>query len=395
MERAHLQKYVRETESVISAARQVRNALGRDPALVETAVDMLEQAASHHEHQGAQSRRFMFQALEDPALDVAEKETATEDALVEMLMDLEVANVLIAAGAASGEAGPPVEAKGLDEAVLRLENTMQAVQRSEDKAQATGAHGRRFAPDRDARGPRSIRSKDRAAAVNAYQSMAEEALDHIVKEASAVVTGIVADLKKLDSADVISAISELGQKSELLAGFGRLIRQGLDKIQKVIDGLVALLGAGNLKKVREQVGELWSRISEDGAIAGALRFVFGVDGTRRLVEETLRSDGLSHAQLDAASGELLALMDRFGSNMEIAARITKGITVSGSLLALIAVPQVTLVAASAYAMVLGGVVLLGLDYADSGRIFQRTRGVGRITIDLRSANGQTNGSAGR
>jgi hypothetical protein len=116
-----------------------------------------------------------------------------------------------------------------------------------------------------------------------------------------------------------------------------------------------------------------------------LKWAFGVEATRTHIAEILGSEGLERAALDEASNALSQLVIKFKENMAMAQGLTSAVTLAGTLLALtpLAGPELALVTASAYVLILAAVVLIGMDYADSGRILQRVRGVGEIADSVR------------
>src|SRR5439155_25859634 len=116
--RDSVSEYVSRTESVLYAAERLRDAL-RTPGSVEGAVDRLAGNARLHEEQAEGQRAFMFEEL-DVARDAAEASRSVDEVLAVALADLDVGNMLLAAGQAVGETPEPGDSATLDHAVRDL-----------------------------------------------------------------------------------------------------------------------------------------------------------------------------------------------------------------------------------------------------------------------------------
>jgi len=94
--------------------------------------------------------------------------------------------------------------------------------------------------------------------------------------------------------------------------------------------------------------------------------------------------------LDAASGALAALTERYRATARLIARILRAFTLLAATVALVALavagldPYLTAISAAVYLVVIGGVVLTARDYADSGHGLGRVRGVASIAGELAS-----------
>jgi hypothetical protein len=72
--------------------------------------------------------------------------------------------------------------------------------------------------------------------------------------------------------------------------------------------------------------------------------------------------------------------------MELARGLVAAVTLAGTILALTPLVGLglALAVASTYLVILASVILLGMDYADSGLVLRRVRGVGEIASSLHS-----------
>lgn len=385
---AYAVDYLRNTESVLYAGRRLRNLIDAAPATREYAVTGLERAAQQHESGGADYRAFMFSELETAsAEDKVMRERATEDALGSILADLQVANVLMAAGLAMGETGEKAEPRLLDDALLKLETTMRAVEQPLASPLTGGIQPGRFGFASLVTAPEVVESPDLPSAVETFKGRSEETLARLVNEAQGVATDAITALSKLDAAKVLEALSKLGDQVQEIGKIGRLVRHGVEKLQGAINALIGLLNSEALAGIKDQVEKMWNDVKEGKYVAQALEWVFGVKATRAYIAEILGSEDLKREALDEGTNDLDQLAITFEETMKMTQGIAAAVTLAGTVLSLtpLAGPELVLLAASAYVLILAAVVLIGMDYADSGRVLQSVRGVREIAASVRLA----------
>jgi len=380
--------YLLSTQSVLYAARRLRNLIDADRPTQEYAIARLERAAQQYDTGGTGYRAFMFSQLEGTAeAEKATRERLTEDTLASVLTDLQVANVLMTAGLTLGETGEKVEPRYLDEALLGLENTARTVERSLASPPAEGAQAGRFGFTEGTAAPEAVKSADLPAAIETFRSRSDETLTALVDEAQKVVTSGLTALSRIDQEKVLAALSNLGLRVEALPQVGRLFRQGVQKLEAAIGALIQLLGSEALAQIKAKVEEMWRKVREGEYVDQALEWAYGVKATRTHIAEVLGSEGLEREGVDQASNALDQLVVKFKESMALSRGLISAVTLAGPLLALtpLAGPELALLTASAYLLIVATVVLMGMDYADSGRILRRVRGVGEIASGLRPA----------
>jgi hypothetical protein len=380
----HTSELLSSTESVLHAGRRLGRLADASPAKLQYAITRLEQAALLHDAGGTGYRAFMFSELEaTPEEDKEKRERVTEDALVSILTDMQVANVLIAAGQTAGEMGERADPSHLNTALRSLENTAHAMERSLATPLAEGAEPGRFGFEETA-AAEPIQSADVPAAKGTFQDRVGETIDMLVQESQSVATNIFDALSKIDQEKVVSALSKLGLQIQELPKVGRLIRLGIEKLEKAFDALISLLGSEVLAQAKDKVKETWKKVQEGEHVSQALEWVFAVKKTRARVKEVMGVEGLQIEPLDKASDDLAKLAIRFKESMKMARSMMSTVTAAGAFLALtpLAGPTLALLTASLYTVILAGVILIGMDYADTGRILKRVRGVGEIVSSL-------------
>jgi hypothetical protein len=377
--------YLNNTQSVLNAGRRLRLVLAKDHARREYAITQLERAAQQQETGGEGYRAFMFSELETAEeADKQKRERVTEDILAGVLTDLNVANVLMAAGQTLGETGQETGAKTLDEALLRLENTTRIIEQSLPIPLSSGVEPGRFGFTELATELEVIKSADLPSAIESFRKRSNETLADFVDQSKEVVVSIVTGLSKLDASKVLGALSGLGEKIAELPRVGRLFNQGIDKLQSAIDALLRLLGSDLLKKVKAQVEKIWNDLKDGKYVSEPLEWAFGIEETRKEIEAVLLYQGLNEETLDEACKSVAELRIAFKETMGMLSGVVSAVSLAGTLLFMIpGIGQpLALTAASIYVVVLGTVVLIGMDYTDSGILLKRVRGVREIVKDL-------------
>jgi phage shock protein A len=389
-----LKAYVQQTESVADAGRELQRFLAADANTRAYSAEQLSEVAKRQTEKAAGFRAFMFAEGARPrAADKAAGDPATEELLASLLSEVQVANVLLAAGRAVGETDEPPQPELLDQALNQLEDTTQQFKQVLTGARAPGAEAQRFAfAGAVAKAPAPVQSPDLPAAIDTFRTQSEQTLAALVKEARGVVASVVETLKdnKL-SGKVLEALSQLGSQvlnAPQLGRLGNLVRQGLEKLSQAVDALIKWVGSDALAHIKGELGDLWAKVSGgEDLLTQLLTRVFGLEDTRTKITDVLALDGLAHAALDQSSTDLQQLAARFKQQMSIAGGVATAVAFTGTVLLLtpFAGVHLALLAASANVLIMAVVVLLGMDYADSGRILQRVRGVGEIAGSLRPA----------
>lgn len=380
--------YLTNTQSVLFAGRKLSDALNGDPAVAEFAVRRLERAAEQQTSGAAGYHAFMFaQADVSPRGAPQVQERVTEDMLASVLTDLDVANVLIAAGAARGEAGERADPALLDQALQRLDNSTRAMERAAASPLGAAASPGRFGFTDD-KPPDEVKSADLAAAVKTLRKRSDETLQSLLTDAQAAVSGAIKALANLDEEKVIAALRTLGVQVQDLPKVGRLLQQGVEKLKAAIDSLIRLLGSDALKQIKDKAEKVWKDIKEGKHIESALRWAFGVEGTQKRIAQVLGIETLQVAAIDKASNELPRLAIRFRETMKMLESVIAAVGLGGTLLSMVfsaAAPQIALAGATILAVILGGIVLFGMDYTDSRGVLRRVRGVGEIVKGVQTA----------
>jgi hypothetical protein len=369
-----MSEYVVRTESVLYAAERLRDAVTRGEA-IEVAAERLERSGRLHEEGAEMQRAFMFEQLDAAPSPTATSQTVDE-ALAVALADLDVGNVLLAAGQATGETGEERDVPTLNRAVRDLGRTTELLRRG---AQAAGG-ARQFAFE-DTGPDSSVESVDVSTALETYGARSKEALDDIVRGTADIAVSVIDQLSEVKLEDIGKAVSTLGE-SHALPRLGRLVRLGARKIEAAIQALVRLLGTDSVKRTRSAVERFVKQTRPNGVRAAVVEAILGVGETRAAVTSVLERREADGSALDRASEELARLRVSFAAKKRLLEGISAAITLAGALGSIIFGPPVALFAAAAFLLLLAGAFLLAMDFTDSRDILRRVRGVGEIAQSL-------------
>src|SRR5262249_55574416 len=187
---------------------------------------------------------------------------------------------------------------------------------------------------------------------------------------------------ELDQSKVSEAIDNLGKSVQIVEAAGRLIRRGLEKLKSVLDALSDLFGTDAMADVKAKVLDVWKKFTGDKTL---VRNIIGIPAAQKRVSDFAQRNGQEMSMLDALSRELALLEDKFQGKKNILSGLEKAIVLAMSMLAALQVfglwavaPWTVLVAAGAYAALIGGALLVGLNYTGARRFVGWVRGVCEI-----------------
>ena len=378
-------RYLLDTAAVLSAGRLIQNSLGEDLQTLDYAVTQLSEAAAKQGSGAKNYRAFMFSELEtSKSVSKENSERIGEDVIASVLADLQVANVLVAAGHAVGEVEGNARPELLEEALNDLDQIQPVIGKGLSTSMSKGSTPRRFNFSGSAITKKTFASADAESAIQTFKGVSDETLEKLVTGANEVASSVFTALKKLSPDAILEALNQLGGPVKTITGMvQRLIRQGIQKMKQAIDDLTRLIGNEAIKKVRDKVTEIW-KSHETGVVHQLLSKLIGVETTRTNITTILGTRPSDKAIVDAGSNEVAQLVQPYDNNIAIAKKIVNVISFGSSLLILtpLAGQKIALFAASSYFIILATVILIAMDYADSGKILQWVRGVGVIANSL-------------
>jgi len=295
-----------------------------------------------------------------------------EDSLRAILFDVQSANVLIAAGIATEI--PQPTSSPLAQALDQIEETQPGA--------ASPVISYLFASGS------VVNSPDLVSAKKSFRTDAQFSLDRVVTDAVDIIGSVLEQLKKLDPAQVVDAIENLGKPFEQAVAVGKLLQKGVDKLKNAVQSLLNLLGGGAFEEVKKQVSEIWTKLTNGEYARDILAWLFGVEQTMSRIDTILVSGSLDRTELDSASNAFRPLTDNFGNRMSlIKGMLGAVVLITGSLALLhVVAPWLPLALAGAYAALVGATVVIGMNYAGAGGILQWAKGVREIAESLAPAS---------
>ena len=343
--------------------------MAENPESRTFAIERLEGEAARQLGELAEVESQYFDAPD--GVDAAGFAAGDEDLLATALGQLEIGNTLVAAGQTLGEGGP-ANPSLLDGAVRELRSSASLLETQQGAAETVerGFETRRASPDL-------------AAATDRARTVAFSTLERLAEGSSVVIIdafGIVSDRAPGRAQE---ALQLLGEQAPQLGGEqwpGRLIRAGLKAIDKALATLRRIIPDHLYAAVRERIEDLWRRVERQEPGPALVGWLIGVEGVRRQVDEALGGQPLDVARLDDASDALEALSERFARNMQLVRRVVRAVAATGTLLSLagLAIPHLALVIAGAALLAAAAVVLLAMDYTDTGDLLRFVTGVRRV-----------------
>ena len=363
------------THAIILAGEDLQEALNRgDAAAVAWAVDDMEEAYARY-RQLAEAPQSMAAATRSGAPTTP----ATADPFAGVLNDLQVANLLLAAGQATGEIVPatrgtraaPIASSSLAEALQAFAESARALEPTPLAPATRGA----FAPAQPiAVAP--IHSLSLAEATQTLDQAAQATLAGLVAGVHEALLSCLAAITRLDHNVVLTAVRGLGLDLREIPNVGRLIRLGVDCLEKAVAAITAALGAETIGAIKEKIEETWEEWLGGGRIASELGRILAVESARQLVAETAARPDLDSDEVDAASTALQALDGRFAGQIRIITQSSKAVAAAGGLLATFGLgSQAALITAAAYLAVIAWAIATGMDYADAESFLNRVDGV--------------------
>jgi|SRR5882724_2157122 len=301
---------------------------------------------------------------------VAVAPQSAEDALSRILLEFQSANALMAAGIAMNEHGNGGDSQYLSDAVAQIRSTS-----SELGTHIAESTKLRFAPQ-------TKPSATPEAARKLFRDSASRTLESIAGGTESVISSAFSKLKAVDQAKVSEAIDNLGKSFQVVATAGKLIRQGLEKLKAVLEALSNLFSDDVLADVKARVREIWQKFANEKTL---VRDIIGLPAAQKRVGDFAEQAKLEISGLDSISRELALLEDKYQekrnilNGLETAVVLTMGIVGALQVFGLwAAAPWVALAAGGAYAAIIGGALLVGMNYTGARRLFGWIRGVCEI-----------------
>jgi hypothetical protein len=143
-----------------------------------------------------------------------------------------------------------------------------------------------------------------------------------------------------------------------------------------------MFGADLMKDIKSKVREVWDKFTDDKTL---VRRIIGEPAAHQRVQQFADQPGLEIRPWDGISHDLAGLEDKYQAVRKILAGLVSGVVLAAGIVGTLqvfglwaAAPWVALAIGGAYAAIIGGALLVGLNYTGSRPLFAWTRGVCEI-----------------
>lgn len=348
-----ISEYTRRSAVLLQATKRFEQSLD-DPRRRDAAIRQLLTAADQDSTAGV---RLGFQAKSDdePPASVSERLSA-------VLFDLQSANVLVAAGM---RAEAPGDGKLLQDASRQMGTTREELQ-------APAVLPTNFVASLN------LKSKTLDSAAEQFRNYSSQLLGEIVSEAEKNIAAATKELKKLDPAEILKAVGQIGEAVPIIAGGAQVLRKGLEKLKRAIEALMEMFGKEAFEKVKEQIQTILEKAGV--SIHALLEALLGTNSVKARISTILENKALVVSKVDGASNSLPELADNFSRDSKMLRAVMRAIQLAGLLLALLSLAAGWLVPALAiaYALAIGATVLVGRQYTGASRVLAWSDGVEQV-----------------
>jgi hypothetical protein len=355
-------QYRAGTASVLRAGQALESAVEiGDEVEIQEAVAELRRAAEARELAGGAVAGFSPSVA--PGGPQAPREV--DEALAQVLAELNVGQALLAAGSVAGERGAQPAPALLPEALESLEEATRRMERPADAATA---------------GFRQRKAPPPGLPLDVFRDHLPRTVDAIVTRTAGlgkdVVTGLVAIPASAVQPVVVGAVAVV----TAIPDVAPLLGAGLRAIQRALQALERLVPAEFVGKLRQWATEWWEQRA-DPVLDRVVRRLLGTEGVQTAARAALARPGLAEDRLRMGYDRLVELDERHERMTDTVRRIVQVLTkIVGPLAAAFAAVAAWLYGAGAvgYLLALGTAVWVGRDYLDTGALVEVVPGVRAI-----------------
>ncbi|MGY1804343.1 hypothetical protein ACI78T_13785 [Blastococcus sp. SYSU D00922] len=351
---------VNDATLVAESARAFSAALDRTPAEQAVALQELEQAARTWAARAEAIQGFAGARTPE------EVELPPEARLGAVVTDLNVAEVLLAAGIAAHEVNTEFEGRDM----LRT-----SVEHLQDDLAAERIRGGAVPGFTDALPPAAPREHSRAALAETFQ----KTVDTVVDGTLTVLEEAWQRLRALPAGLVSKTVTAVDAVLDVAPQVGRFLRLGLQAVKRALLSLFELLPETVKEAVRERARTLWEA-SGDGLQRTVVSRLVGAPEVVEAVR-VANVSGSPPQDLDGAIDELRALSARFSGLVHTFSRVLRALAAALAVATLVAAvvaavaAWLPLAAASGYLLAAGSIIVIARDYLDTSGRFARIAGV--------------------
>ncbi len=352
-------EYIDKSNDLLASGRELLISI-RGGKQTDPAVASVEQATK-----STMTENLGFTATQGILEDT---ETTGDEGLRALLYDLQSANLLISAGAATE--GPQPTPVHLSQALDQIEAAQAEATTSSTLFEFEAGS--------------VAKSTDLESARLTFKTDSQFALDQLVGGAEGVLASAIEQLKSLGGDKIQEAIASLGKSFQAVADVGRLVKKGIEKLKAAIQSLFDLLGSAGLGEVKDRITEFWNKLTNGEYTKQILAYLFGVKETGSRIETLLARQDLTIEKLDTASTALRPLTEGYGAKMKLIKALLGTVVLIAAALKFFhaALPWLPLALTVAYVSLMGAAIVIGINYSGCGGALQWVTGVREIATGI-------------
>lgn len=382
--------YREATSDFVNSAKGVGGAVdllkaamaGGDPDDISFATDLVAGAADSYMGKTATYQQSGFDEIAaSPHEALLQRERLASDLLAGTLVDLDVANAIMAVALAAKQPNPASIGE-LEMSSERLNTVVGVVALPLGRSVEVPVQTARFGWDEVPAAVTLAPTLNQAAAKGVYEKQVADVFSALVTESKKVVLTTFESIQGLDFEKLLATMGSVGKLASQLPQVSKLAAKALAIVVQAMEKMSALLGITNqgeaiwavARKIREYTQDPTKPLEE------LLELSYRAAEAKNHISELLKKTSAAASHIDEGAKELVQLGTRFSEQMTFLVQIVGGVTIAKRLVNFFT-PEATTILffGSFYVLAMSYAVLAGMDFADSAGSLNLVHGVIRIS----------------
>jgi hypothetical protein len=362
--------FINGAKGVVGAVSLLRTAVAADdPSDINFASGLLAQAADDYLGNTVtyQQKRFDEMAVAQPAA-LQKPERAAADLLASALVDLEVANTVLAAARAASSTPSPALLVELDTNSERLDGLVNRLAlplgREDNEFKMA-----RFGFDEVPTAPVAMASSpDLVAAKKNFEKQAAEVFDLLVADSKKVVVEAFDSIKDLNFEQVLKSLGAVANMTSQVPKVAAVVSKALAIIARAFEKISSLLGIEHKLEAVTGVARRIQQYIQDPTrpLEDLLTLMFCVENNNKRVSELVKKTSVEKDKIDETAQELVELRARFAEQMSLTTLVINGARTANGITNFFLPSATTILIFGSFQVLAGSyAVLAGMDFADS------------------------------
>lgn len=364
---AETASFVIGAKGVAGAVEMLRTAIVDGSANdVDFASDLVAQAADSYLGNSVTYQKKKFDEIADTKT-TAQQERGAGDLMTSALVDLEVANTLLAAAQAASPEGSEAALSELDTSSARLNKLVNKVALPLGR-QETKISTARFGFDSTlAVAVSPISSVDIVAAKTNYEKQVADVFASLVSDSKKIVLAGFEAIRNLSFQELLNSLGGVGKVALKIPQVSRVVTKAIEIISRAIEKICSVLSVQHrLETVRDIAQRVQEYIKDPAkSLDDLLAVIFGVNAAKARVRDMIGSTSAPKEAIDNGAVELMQLRSRFGEQMSVVGLIIDGVTTAKSITGFfLPAASTDVIFGSLHVLSISYTVMAGMDFAD-------------------------------